>query len=409
MSRNDATTTEEHRPPSADPARAGKPTLLAAFPKPLVIPVPSAGSVGRPYLSPFGLFDSEISSSHCKLTRERDHLVIEDTQSRNGTWVDSKRLAPGERHKLDDGAIVRLGKTLFVVRMSYAGPDAPSPPIGPLVAPFGLGELRDKLERLKRQPERNVLITGETGSGKELCAAAVIHALGKSRRFVNVNVAAVPATLFEAQLFGWVKGAFSGATEANKGLIVEHDGGALFLDEIGELPLEMQPKLLRLLENREVIAVGSRQAVNVDIAVVAATNRLLDDPKAPILRRDLLARFAFRITLPPLRERAEDVYAILDARAKARGSALQTAQIEVEAVERIVGDGLPNNTRDLDRILANASGGLTLRAVEQALGPKRNEPTIDEIKSAVKEHGSQEKAAQALGILRGKVARALRK
>ena len=157
---------------------------------------------------------------------------------------------------------------------------------------------------------RAALITGETGTGKEGIAKA-IHELGprRSRRFLTINCSAVVETLFESELFGHMRGAFTGATDNKPGLFEAADGGTLFLDEIGELPAAVQAKLLRVLETGEVQRVGSLQARRVDVRIVAATNRdLLAESEAGRFRSDLFYRLnVIQLRLPPLRERSEDI------------------------------------------------------------------------------------------------------
>jgi two-component system response regulator HydG len=170
-------------------------------------------------------------------------------------------------------------------------------------------EVFDLVRRLAPHA-RTALITGETGTGKELVARA-LHTLGPrgARRFVTVNCSAVVETLFESELFGHVRGAFTGATEHKAGLFETADGGTVFLDEIGELPAAVQAKLLRVIENGEVRRVGSLEPRRVDIRLIAATNRELQhDVAAGRFRSDLYFRLnVVEITLPPLRERREDI------------------------------------------------------------------------------------------------------
>ena len=169
-------------------------------------------------------------------------------------------------------------------------------------------ELFDTIRRLAPHV-RTALVTGETGTGKELVARA-LHRLGprRDRKFIAFNCSAVVETLFESELFGHARGAFTGAVEAKAGLFELADGGTLFLDEVGELPLPVQAKLLRVLENGEVQRVGATEGKRVDIRIIAATNRrLVDEVAAGRFRQDLYYRLnIIEIVLPPLRERRGD-------------------------------------------------------------------------------------------------------
>jgi transcriptional regulator with PAS, ATPase and Fis domain len=170
----------------------------------------------------------------------------------------------------------------------------------------------------------NVLLTGESGTGKELIAAAIHYASPRAeRRFLAINCAALTETLLESQLFGYVKGAFTGATQNQKGLLEEADGGALFLDEVGELSPALQAKLLRVLQDGEFIPVGATRAKRVNVRVIAATNKKLEEEIAGgRFREDLYYRLnVFSLQLPPLRERPEDIQPLAEhflSRAAAR-------------------------------------------------------------------------------------------
>ncbi len=161
----------------------------------------------------------------------------------------------------------------------------------------------------------NVLITGESGTGKELVARAIHKASDRADKpFVAVNCAAIPETLFESELFGYAKGAFSGATGTKRGVIEEADGGTLFLDEIGEFPLTLQPKLLRMLQEEEIRRLGETKSIKVDVRIVAATARdLAREVEEGCFRDDLFYRLnVMHIVIPPLRERKEDIPHLVD-------------------------------------------------------------------------------------------------
>jgi transcriptional regulator with GAF, ATPase, and Fis domain len=189
-------------------------------------------------------------------------------------------------------------------------------PEEPLMGMIGNSRAMQKvygLARMVAKRDTAVLITGETGTGKELVAEAIHQMSLRSRHpFVVVNCAAIPESLFEAELFGHARGAFTGAVQARLGRIHMAQGGTLFLDEIGELPLSMQAKLLRFLQNKEVQRLGSSDVYRVDVRVVCATNvRLAELVQSKQFREDLFYRMAvFPIAVPPLRERAEDLAAL---------------------------------------------------------------------------------------------------
>jgi DNA-binding NtrC family response regulator len=186
----------------------------------------------------------------------------------------------------------------------------------PLAGMVGTSVEMQKVYRLARMVAKRdtaVLITGETGTGKELVAEAIHKMSGRARQpFVVINCAAIPEALFEAELFGHARGAFTGANQSRLGRIHMAQGGTLFLDEIGELPLSLQAKLLRFLQNGEVQRLGSSDVYRVDVRVIAATNvRLSELVHSKQFREDLFYRLAvFPIAVPPLRDRLEDIPAL---------------------------------------------------------------------------------------------------
>jgi hypothetical protein len=413
----DVPSTSEHRSPVQPEGGRRRPALVCAFPRPVALALPDSGTiVGRTWLAERGLADTEVSSAHLRIDRAGGALRVADAGSRNGVWVNGSRLAQRDLTPLEDGAVLRIGRTIFVFREELQGSFEPAPPVGKLVGPYGLRGVAQHVAGLTRSRPNNVLVEGETGVGKELVARAVAAALGRETPFAAVNVAGVARGVFESQMFGHVAGAFSDARSAAPGIVMAHDGGTLFLDEIGELDLELQAKLLRLLENREVLPVGAQRPINVNVLVVAATNRDLEEMvDRGAFRRDLFARLAMaRIHVPALRERCEDVFSVACELAKRAGGALLTEQVEVEAMERLLLEPWPGNVRELDAALAavrrlDPEPGVRLWAIEEVLGEGRGHKTAltQEMVDAALEAlgGNLTAAAEKLGVSRGKLLR----
>jgi DNA-binding NtrC family response regulator len=218
------------------------------------------------------------------------------------------------------------------------------------------------------------LITGETGSGKEVTARA-IHALSGRTPFVAVNCAALPENLLESELFGHTKGAFTGASRDKPGLFETADGGTLFLDEIGELPKTLQPKLLRVLEDREVRRVGSNQGRRVDVRIIAASNLDIEGAvKEGAFREDLFWRLnVLHLRVPPLRERAADVPALAQLfldQAAAR-SPVTVNDISSAAMSLMTAYPWPGNVRELRNVVERAAALTADRRIEPADLPDR--------------------------------------
>ncbi len=411
-------TTEEHRPPTAEQADRGRPVLLAAFPTATVLPMPKANTpVGRAWLAEAGIVDPKVSSQHLSFTFEGGRWKVSDLGSRNFTFRNGHRLEAESKVPLEDGMVLRIGGTLLVFREAYRGPLRPLEPLGTLVGPFGLADMRAAIAALAARRTHPVLLEGQTGTGKEALAQEVARALGRFHKYTAVNVAGIPETLFDGQLFGWERGAFSGSVDAKPGVLRSHQGGAVFLDELGELPSTSQPKLLRVLDGHGVLPLGGSREVPVDVAIVAATNRnLAECVERGTFRRDLFARFTYRVTLPPLMKRTEDIFAVAKALWERRYGHLDLGRVrvDVEAVELLMLQAWPGNVRDLDRVVASMDPGvgMKLSAVEQVLGIRASQaappPTPKAIARAIADaEGNKSEAARRLGISRGYMQRQL--
>ncbi len=201
-----------------------------------------------------------------------------------------------------------------------------------------------------------VLITGESGTGKELVAKAVHkNSKRKDGRFLSVNCAALPESLLEAELFGVMKGAYTGAVSSRKGLFELADGGTLFLDEIGEMPLSMQSKLLRVLQEFVIRRVGGERDIHVDVRIVAATNRNLEKLiREKQFRQDLFFRInVFHLQLPPLRDRQEDIVLLAEhfIRQISRRLGREIPRLSPDALKRMEHYSWPGNIRELENVL----------------------------------------------------------
>jgi transcriptional regulator with PAS, ATPase and Fis domain len=201
--------------------------------------------------------------------------------------------------------------------------------------------------------EVTVLLEGESGVGKEVLARAV-HSMSRrsQQAFIALDCGAIPPTLIEAELFGHERGAFTGATNARPGIFEQAEGGTVFLDEIGELPIDMQPKLLRVIEQREIRPVGGRGARSIDVRIVAATNRNLAEASTRgEFRTDLFYRLAVaRVTVPPLRERRADISPL--ARTFLRAALRDpNAELPPELGSMLESYGWPGNVRELRNVI----------------------------------------------------------
>ncbi len=248
----------------------------------------------------------------------------------------------------------RLQREVAQLREATGAPRALGNMIGESPVMQRVADLVDRVA----PTEASVLITGESGTGKELVARAIHDSSGRRGRFMPINCAAIPENLLESELFGHVKGAFTDAKATKRGLFVDADGGTVFLDEIGELPLSVQPKLLRALQERKVRPVGGSGEQTFDARVVTATNRDLEtEVEEGRFREDLFYRVnVVRIELPPLRARGNDVLLLaqhcLETSAKRSGK--KVVGFVPEAAEKLLAYPFPGNVRELENAMERA-------------------------------------------------------
>ena len=254
--------------------------------------------------------DATVSRFHCEVRLEDKRPIIRDLSSTNGTFVDGVRVREAY---LKPGSMLRLGRAEVKFELMdkvHFVPLSEETRFGELVGTSGAVRMAFGLLERAARTDSTVILEGETGTGKTRAAQA-LHQLSAraSKPFLVVDCGALPATLLESELFGHEKGAFTGASARRLGVFEEAHGGTVLLDEVGELPLELQPKLLRVLEARQIRRLGQNQWTKVDVRILAATHRdLRSDVNSGRFRQDLYFRLAVaRVTLPPLRAHPEDI------------------------------------------------------------------------------------------------------
>ena len=314
--------------------------------------------------------DPYASTRHLVLRSISGGFVAADEGSTNGTFVDGQRLAPGEERVVEAG-ILEVGHTFFHLRSDVRGTrDTPADREDgePLTfhARFALG--LTAAGRLARRAH-DVLVTGESGAGKEVIARWLHRISGRPGPLLAVNCAAVPEALLEDELFGHVKGAFSGAGSDRLGLFRAAEQGTLLLDEVGDMPPPLQAKLLRVIEDRRVRPVGSEEEIQVDVQVLAATHRdlraLVDEGR---FREDLLARLGLLpLRVPPVREHREDLGLLVRRIVREVPRGLERVRFELDALRMLLLHSWPLNVRELRRTV--------LAAVDLA-DPEDNGPVI---------------------------------
>src|SRR3569832_166733 len=302
------------------------------------------------------LSDSKVSGLHCEIRLDDRGYRLRDLDSTNGTYVSSLRI---NDVYIVAGSQIALGGTRLMfdplgesVEIELADTDRYGSMIGRSVK---MRELFARLEKLART-DTTVLVTGETGAGKELVAEALHDNSPREKGpFVVLDCGSIPPNLIESELFGHERGAFTGATGSNAGAFERAHEGTVFLDEIGELPLNMQPKLQRVLERKEVRRVGGAKTIEVDVRIVAATNRDLGvEVNRGRFREDLYYRLAVaRVHVPPLRDRKDDLPLLID-HILATTPGGESAQIAQETIDLMMKHDWPGNVRELRNVIERA-------------------------------------------------------
>jgi transcriptional regulator with GAF, ATPase, and Fis domain len=339
--------------------------------------------------------DDTVSRHHCEVVRTPRGLVVRDLGSTNHTRIGRSRVTEAT---LEPGATLTVGDVELILRADVRRAAVlPSDSIhfGDVVGPsLPMRSIFGVLERIAPS-DATVLLEGETGTGKDLIARG-IHAESPRRAlpFVVVDCGAVSYSLIESELFGHERGAFTGAVSSRAGAFETAGRGTLFLDEVGELPLDVQPKLLRVLESGEFRRVGGNRPQKSEARIVAATKRnLRDEVERGKFREDLYFRLAVvPITVPPLRLRREDVPALVDHfldLAKKRDPRVADVSLSPETRAALAAHDWPGNVRELRNVLdralyvAAASGERDLRLIDLpvAVGASRAVPAFDPAKS----------------------------
>jgi DNA-binding NtrC family response regulator len=350
-----------------------------------------------------------ISRRHARISRRNGRWVLTDLGGRNGTIVNGELTG---KITLEHGDEIRMGDAIFkfvasdalgYLRYRIDGahlgdaadgevlPEAP-PGRGRIIGGYQIQRLATELGKVAMS-ELSLLILGESGTGKEVFAQELHERSGRRGLFQAVNCAAIPATLIESELFGHRRGAFSGADRDRPGLIRAAHGGTFFLDEIGDMPLEAQAKLLRVLQSKEVIPVGASQAERVDVRIVCATHRDLRKlQQNESFRGDLFARLnEYSVRLPALRERKEDIFALCRAFAARHGR--PGVLMSFPFMTGLLHYDFPFNVRELEALIK--------RWVATARGAELDAAHLtDEIKERMKSYGRPRSTAVEQATLR---------
>ncbi|MEO1335308.1 MAG: sigma 54-interacting transcriptional regulator, partial [Myxococcota bacterium] len=313
------------------------------------------------------LTDASVSRRHLRITRvgkaetasEEDRWMLVDLDSTNGTFLHDARV---HEASISSGAIVRAGKVEIAFapeRQDVEIPEWTEPKFGALVGKSPpMRQLFGLLARIA-PTDATILVQGETGTGKGLVAKCIHQASARADKgFIVVDCGAVQRQLVESELFGHEEGAFTGAYAKRQGAFELASQGTVFIDELGELDLELQPKLLRVLDAREVRRIGGAQAIGVDLRVIASTRRdLAREVERGAFREDLFFRLSVvTLNVPPLRERAEDIPLLAEHFLKeiSEQRSLTPPRLDDRTIDRLTSHDWPGNVRELKNALERA-------------------------------------------------------
>lgn len=383
-------------------------------------------SIGNTTSNDIVIDDSYVSKHHCKIVKEHDQIWLIDLGSTNGTYIDGEKI---EKIELENNTSFMIGKTeIALQRLRETEKIKQSNKYeldGMLSASSSMRQIFSLITKVATT-NATIFITGESGTGKELVAKSIHNNSNrKAYPFVAINCGAIPETLIESELFGHEKGAFTGAGATYKGVFEQANLGTLFLDEIGEMPLELQTRLLRALETRTIRRIGGNTEIQVNVRIIAATNKKLKEiVRNGNFREDLFYRlFIVPIELPPLCNRENDIMTLAKHFTKMFSIDGTEVRFSRQAIAKLQEYHWPGNIRELKNTIQRAvilkkeksirSNDLLLSKLTQqtkTISPSLITSEKQNIIHALRNYkGNQTKASDYLGISRTTIASKIRK